>query len=196
MIKRLSRELSAWMIEFCRWAPSGIGQCLRLKSYAKRLKKGGNNCYIGPGTSISGWENISLENNVSIGQNCILSSSEGALSIGNNTGLNSNVTLGADLGSIYIGKNVIIGMNTVMRAANHRFDQSPDVPIRDQGHDRGTIVIHDDVWIGANVTIVPNVTIGSHCVIGAGSVVTKDIPTGTMAVGVPARVLKSIEKNK
>jgi acetyltransferase-like isoleucine patch superfamily enzyme len=127
---------------------------------------------------------------------CILSSSEGALSIGNNTGLNSNVTLGADLGSIYIGKNVIIGMNTVMRAANHRFDQSPDVPIRDQGHDRGTIVIHDDVWIGANVTIVPNVTIGSHCVIGAGSVVTKDIPTGTMAVGVPARVLKSIEKNK
>jgi acetyltransferase-like isoleucine patch superfamily enzyme len=99
MIKRLSRELSAWMIEFCRWAPSGIGQCLRLKSYTKRLKKAGNNCYIGPGTSISGWENISLENNVSIGQNCILSSSEGALTIGNNTGLNSNVTLGADFGS-------------------------------------------------------------------------------------------------
>jgi galactoside O-acetyltransferase len=193
VVKSLYRELSAWMIEFCRFAPGGIGQSLRLKSYSMRLKKIGNDCYVGPGTSIVGWENISLANNVSIGQNCILTSSEGTLSIGNNSGLNSNVTLGADLGSINIGENVIIGMNTVMRATNHRFDQSPEVPIREQGHDSGKIIIHDDVWIGANVTVVSNVTIGSHCVIGAGSVVTKDIPAGSIAVGVPARVTKNIK---
>jgi galactoside O-acetyltransferase len=193
VIKSLSRELSAWMIAFCRFAPGGIGQRMRLKTYSMRLKKMGDNCYVGPGTSIVGWENISWANNVSIGQDCILTSSEGTLSIGENSGLNSNVTLSADLGSIDIGENVIIGMNTVMRAANHRFDQSPEVPIREQGHNSGKIIIHNDVWIGANVTVVSNVTIGPHCVIGAGSVVTKDIPGGSIAAGVPARVIKNIK---
>jgi acetyltransferase-like isoleucine patch superfamily enzyme len=129
VVKSLFRELSAWMIEFCRFAPGGIGQRLRLKSYSMRLKKIGNDCYVGPGTSIVGWENISLANNVSIGQNCILTSSEGTLSIDNNSSLNSNVTLGADLGSINIGKNVIVGKNTLMRATHYRFDQSPEIPI-------------------------------------------------------------------
>jgi acetyltransferase-like isoleucine patch superfamily enzyme len=80
-----------------------------------------------------------------------------------------------------------------MRATNSRFDQSPEIPIWEQGYDSGKIIIHDDVWIGANVTVVSNVTIGSHCVIGAGSVVTKDIPAGSIAVGVPARVTKNIK---
>ena len=134
-----------------------------------------------------------MANNVSIGQDCILTSSLSALSIGNNSSLNSNVNIGADFGSIDIDQDVLIGMNTVMRAANHRFDQSPVVPIREQGHDGGKIIIHDDVWIVANVTIVSNVTIGSHCVIGAGSVVTRDIPGGSIAAGVPARVIKNIK---
>jgi galactoside O-acetyltransferase len=192
MIERLSRELSAWIIEFFRWAPGGIGQRARGYSYRQRLKKMGSVGYIGLGVWLSGSQNISLGDNVTIGPNCILTSDEGNLSIGSNSGLNSNVTLGADLGSIRIGENVIIGMNTVMRAANHKFDASPNIPIREQGHDRGEIVIQDDVWIGANVTILPHTTIGSHCVIGAGSVVTRDIPSGSVAVGVPAKVIRKI----
>jgi galactoside O-acetyltransferase len=192
LINRLSRELLTWYFEFSRWAPGGIGQRVRGYSYRRRLKKMGSVGYIGSGIWLSGWQNISLGDNVIIGPNCILTSDEGDLSIGSNSGLNSNVTLGADLGSIKIGNDVIVGMNTVMRAANHKFDASPTIPIREPGHDRGEIIIQDDVWIGANVTILPHVTIGSHCVIGAGSVVTHNIPSGSVAVGVPAKVIRKI----
>ena len=54
--------------------------------------------------------------------------------------------------------------------------------------------IGNDVWIGANVCILPGVTIGNNVIIGAGAVVNRDIPDNTMAVGVPARVIKEIEK--
>lgn len=56
------------------------------------------------------------------------------------------------------------------------------------------IIVGNNVWIGANVTVVPGVTIGDNCVIGAGSVVTKDIPDNTVAVGNPCKVIKSIDK--
>lgn len=59
------------------------------------------------------------------------------------------------------------------------------------------ITVGDDVWIGANVTVLPGVTIGSNTVIGAGSVVTKDIPSGVIAFGNPCRVIRNItEKDK
>ena len=58
-----------------------------------------------------------------------------------------------------------------------------------QAHYRG-----DNVWFGAEVTVCPGVTIGDNCVIGAGSVVTKDIPANTVAVGNPCRVIRSLEK--
>lgn len=65
-----------------------------------------------------------------------------------------------------------------------------DIPIRDQGHEAGSIIIEDDVWIGANATILKGVTIGHGAVIGAASVVTSDIPEYAVAVGNPAKVKK------
>lgn len=64
---------------------------------------------------------------------------------------------------------------TVFRASNHRFE-SLTVPIRDQGSEAGYIIVEDDVWIGAGVEVLPNVRIGNSSVVGAGSVVNKDIP--------------------
>ena len=84
--------------------------------------------------SFSGCKNITLGNNVSINSNCIISSKNGTLKLGDNCGLNTHVTLVSDFSSIEIGHDVIVGMNVVMRAANHKFDQSPSVPIRNQGH--------------------------------------------------------------
>ena len=55
------------------------------------------------------------------------------------------------------------------------------------------VVIEDNVWIGANVTVMPGVTIGKHSVVAAGSVVTTDIPPDTMAAGVPAKIIKKLE---
>ena len=58
------------------------------------------------------------------------------------------------------------------------------------------VTIGNDVWIGGNVTILPGVTIGDNCTIGAGSVVTRDIPANSIAAGNPAKIIRTIEKNE
>jgi acetyltransferase-like isoleucine patch superfamily enzyme len=68
--------------------------------------------------------------------------------------------------------------------------------IDEQGVSTRPVVIGDDVWIGANAVILPGVTIGSHAVIAAGAVVTKDVPSQTVVGGVPARVIKEIKNNE
>ena len=93
MINKIFREISAWALEFCRLAPGGIGQRLRLRVAAKKLKNIGNDGYIATGVSFLGWENISLGNKISIDSNCIISSNNGTINIGNNCSLNTNVTL-------------------------------------------------------------------------------------------------------
>lgn len=60
-----------------------------------------------------------------------------------------------------------------------------------QGHSFGSIVICDDVWLGANVVVTSGVNIGSGCVVGAGSVVTRDLPSMTVCAGVPAKPIRS-----
>jgi len=114
----------------------------------------------------------------------------GLLKIGDRVNINHNVMLGAsDNGEIIIGNDVLVGPNVVIRASNHVSSQK-DIPINQQGHAAGRIVIEDDVWIGANSVILPNITIGKGAVIGAGSVVTKDVPFYSLAGGVPAKVIK------
>ncbi len=121
-------------------------------------------------------------------------SSPEKVSIGNNCSFNQNVIINASGGDrIIIGDNVLIGPNVVIRAADHIFDDL-DIPINMQGHTSGKITIEDNVWIGANATITRDVIIGRGSVIGAGAVVTKDIPSNSVAVGVPARVIKSRKK--
>lgn len=113
------------------------------------------------------------------------------VSIGKNCSFNRNVYIDAgEKGTIIIGDNVMIGPNTLLRAEDHRFDRT-DIPMCEQGHNSGKIIIENDVWIGANAVITRDVTIGTGSVIGAGAVVTHDIPPYSVAVGVPARVIKS-----
>ncbi len=111
--------------------------------------------------------------------------------IGNNFTGNYNLTI-LDVKEVYIGDNVMIGPNTLITTVGH--------PISPKGRREHLafaepITIKDDVWIGGNVTILPGVTIGENVVIGAGSVVTKDIPDNSLAVGIPARVKKEIEND-
>tara|TARA_B100001971_G_C18211536_1_gene551028 strand:+ start:591 stop:992 length:402 start_codon:yes stop_codon:yes gene_type:complete len=117
-------------------------------------------------------------------------SGDASIFIGDNVALNFNVMINADCGgTIIIGNDVRIGPYTVMRAANHRFD-AMDLPIYKQGHDSGQIIVEDDVWLGAHVTLLPNIKIGKSSIIGAGSVVTSDIPPFSIAAGIPAKVIK------
>lgn len=92
-------------------------------------------------------------------------------------------------GRITIGNGVRIASHVVMVAGNHLFDDL-DRPIFKQGLAPSPITIEDDVWIGARVNVMAGVTIGRGSVIAAGAVVTKDIPPGSIAAGVPARVIK------
>ncbi len=110
----------------------------------------------------------------------------GDVFIGNNVGVGlSNVIIGP----VTIGNYVMLAQNIVISGLNHGYEDI-NIPPRIQKVITKQIIIEDDVWIGANCVITAGVTIGKHAVIGAGSVVTKDIPRFSVAVGNPARVIK------
>lgn len=111
------------------------------------------------------------------------------VSIGDHTYIGPHSYFGAG-GGIEIGKNVLIGGYVHLLAENHRYDH-PEKTISEQGVTRKGIIIGDNVWIGNNVVVLDGITIGKNCVIGAGSVVTKSVPENSIAVGNPARVLRS-----
>lgn len=108
--------------------------------------------------------------------------------IGEATFINHGAYL-MDAGKITIGSHCFIGPNCGMYTAIHAM--LPEE--RNRGIERAKpIVLGDNVWLGGNVIILPGVTIGSNTVIGAGSVVTKDIPSGVVAAGNPCRVMREI----
>lgn len=113
----------------------------------------------------------------------------GNLRVGRNSTWNWGCWINA-LGGIQIGSNVIIGPYCIIHSANHRFDDV-DKPITNQGYEKASVKIDDNCWLAANVIVLPGVTVGKGCVIGAGSVVTKDIPPYSVAVGNPAKVIRS-----
>ena len=111
--------------------------------------------------------------------------------VGDNTVINhSGVFL--DTNKINIGKHALIGPKSGLYGAIHPFD----VEARNEGIEKAkTINIGDGAWLGGKVTVVPGVSIGKHSVIGAGSVVTKDIPDDVVAVGNPCRVIRKITED-
>lgn len=92
-------------------------------------------------------------------------------------------------GGLKIGNNVLLAGQVFVTASSHVTDRM-DIPIKDQGITVEGVQIGDGCWIGAGVTILDGVTIGSGSVIGAGAVVTSSIPPFSIAVGIPARVVK------
>jgi acetyltransferase-like isoleucine patch superfamily enzyme len=114
-----------------------------------------------------------------------------AVSIGDDVGINLGVVINAcDGGSIDIGNHVMIGPYCVFRSADHVFTDTSR-PMKAQGHEGGKIVVEDDCWLGSHVVVTKNVTIGKGSIIGAHSVVTRDIPQYSIAMGTPAVVKKS-----
>lgn len=107
--------------------------------------------------------------------------------IGKNVFINSCCKF-QDQGGISIGDGSLLGHNVVIATLNHMQE-----PSRRQSLLPKPVVIGNNVWIGASVTILPGVTIGDNAIIGAGSVVTKDIPANSVAVGSPCKVIKSIK---
>lgn len=137
--------------------------------------------------------NVKIGKNFSCGnQSLITACANGQIIIGNNVAINKNVMINADInGIIEIGDNVLIGPNVVLRASSHSFDGDKSKPIKQQGHKPGKIIIKNNVWIGSNVVILPNIQINERVIIGAGSIVTKDLESNGIYAGVPAKLIKN-----
>lgn len=93
-----------------------------------------------------------------------------------------------DQGGIYLGDRMLVGQNVVLATLSHGMDPAHRADLHP-----APIRIGDDVWIGANATVLPGVAIGHGAVVAAGAVVTRDVPAMTVVGGVPARVIKRIE---
>lgn len=166
-----------------------IANCFLFKI---QYKKG---LYIGYGTKLVGG-GIRIEEKAQImPYSMIVSLEKGVIEIGEGTTISMFSRI-ASLGYVKFGKYVEMGPNCFIADFNHEYE-NVDKPIKLQGlrfvesnDGKPNVEIGDGSWLGTHVVIAGNVKIGKHCVIGANSVVTKDIPDYCVAVGIPAKIIK------
>lgn len=113
------------------------------------------------------------------------------LSVGDDTYIGPHCILGAG-GGIVVGRNVTCGAYVQLLAEDHGF-ADPHAPINEQGVTRRGITIGDGSWLGNSVIVLDGVRVGEGAVVGAGSVVTRDVPPGAIAAGIPARIIRQRE---
>jgi galactoside O-acetyltransferase len=191
--------------------PSIFGTVLRGKVYRSIFGSVGKDCFIEKNTCFRVPRRIFLGDRVYIEENAFLTAPlpDGTIKLGNDVRIHRNTLVNPGIGKIVLHERVVVGpystligdgdieiaKNSLLAnmvqliTANHVFDD-PLTPIRNQGVTIGRIEIGEDVWIGAHTLVLPGVEIGNRSVIGAGSIVTKDIPPYSVAVGAPARVIK------
>ena len=120
--------------------------------------------------------------------NACINNAVGDVMIGDHTRIGLHNTI---IGPVTIGSHVNLAQGITVTALNHNFADT-EKRIDEQGVSTKPVVIEDDIWIGANATILPGVSIGEHSVVAAGAVVTKDVPPHSLVAGVPAKVIKQI----
>jgi acetyltransferase-like isoleucine patch superfamily enzyme len=178
---------------------------LLFKGMGKRVAIGRAVCFrqpkrisIGTGTVIDDFSRITVAGSdraaINIGKNVFLgpfsicSCRDSQIHIGENTNIGSHCRIGSMNGTLRIGRYVLVGAYCYIGGGNHAMT-NPGEPIAKQGFDsKGGVEIDDNVWLGARVTVLDGVKIGKGAVIGACSLVTKDIPPLSVAYGVPAKV--------
>lgn len=188
MLKNLSALVMRLLEELVNFLYQAIF-CLKL------LKKGSiiRLTFRGNAKKLCQSRNIEIGRNVFIDKDSWLSVMDGAkFKIGDNTIINRYLVVSC-VNSVEIGENVLITDRVFITDADHGYTDIAR-PIMKQSMSQGQPVkIEDNCWIGMNVCILKNVTIGKHSVIGAGSVVTKSIPPYSIAIGNPARVIKGYD---
>jgi acetyltransferase-like isoleucine patch superfamily enzyme len=133
---------------------------------------------LGPGATLA--PNVSLRNGQRI-----------RVGAGSKIGEHACIWAGDSSGSVTIGENCRFGPGVFVTASD--YGMLPDLGIAEQPRNERDVVVGDDVWLGARVFVGAGVTIGSGTVVSANSVVTRDLPEGVIAVGIPARVVRRRE---
>ncbi|MUG96891.1 acyltransferase [Scytonema sp. UIC 10036] len=201
----LSRIKELAITNLIGWIPRPLGVLLRRLAYRFILARVGRRLYIQMGVEFLGGSSVEIGDDVKIMRDVRFDmiAPNSLLCIGNKVCIDRGVDIKATVsdclieigdgsylgpyvcmagpGHIKIGKECLIASQTGIYANNHR----------EHGLSREGIEIQDNVWIGSGVRILDGVTIGKGSVIGAGAVVTKDIPPFSIAVGVPAKVIKA-----
>jgi acetyltransferase-like isoleucine patch superfamily enzyme len=187
--------------------PGGIGYLLRKHFFAALFGRVGSGTILGRGMTLrhpariflgdrvaiddhcmvdAGGGEIRVGDDVIVSRNCVLQAKTGPLTIGNRTDIGCNAVLSA-ISGIEIGESVLLAANVYIGGARYGTDRS-DIPFMDQGsYSRGPVSIGSGSWLGAGATVLDGVRVGAMCVIGAGAVVTRDVPDGGAVAGIPAR---------
>lgn len=153
------------------------------------------NVTFGKNVKVEGKIEIATAGTIRVGDNTVikrwvcLRPYGGYINIGENCSINSFCHISGN-GGVEIGNNVLIATQCVIISANHNFSDINE-PISKQGEIKEKIVIEDNCWLGAGVKVLAGVTIHTGSVIGAGSVITHDIPPFSVVVGIPGKVIKS-----
>ncbi|MBN1491126.1 MAG: acyltransferase [Phycisphaerae bacterium] len=168
------------------WLPLRFGRLVRLRAACLGT--------IPPTTQLDGPVRTAGRASLRLGEHCRLGRDvyfetvdSGRIEIGSYVRINAGCMLVART-RILIGNDSLIGEYSSIRDSDHGIE--PGVPIRIQPHRSASIIIGADVWIGRGTVILKGVSIGDGSVIGANSVVNKDVPAGVIAAGIPARVIR------
>ncbi len=151
-----------------------ISDDVKISCFVRRKIRFGRNCTLKRGVVICG--------------NGVVGEFGESLDIGDNVGISENTVVFVR-GPIVVGNDTIIGPGVKIISENHRSTVA-EYPIRLQGTSRRGIVIGENVWIGAGAVILDGVTIGPGAVVAAGAVVNRDVDSGAIVGGVPARIIK------
>lgn len=201
------------IVMLCSEVPGALGLFLRSKLYPRLLKKCGSNVVFGSNVVLRHPNKIEIGDNVIIDDNCLLDakgSANAGISIGNGCFLGRNSILsckngdivledGVNIGfnaEIFSGSNVTVGKNTLLAAycyliGGGHASADLDKSMAEQDHVSEGIKVGHDCWFGAGVKVLDGISIGNKAIIGAGAVVTKDVPGNSIAAGVPAKVIKT-----
>jgi acetyltransferase-like isoleucine patch superfamily enzyme len=134
----------------------------------RRLATVGADVRLAPNTSLVNGERIQIGDRAQIGARC-------------------HLWAGNTVGRVIIGEDALFGPEVFLTASNYRFDRPG--PVHDQPTVEADVVIGRDAWLGARVMVTAGVTVGEGCIVGAGAIVTRDLPAYSIAVGAPARVV-------
>lgn len=184
LLKKIKKISSVWKIWI--WKQLGIEI-----DYSCKIS---NHVVINLGIAQSKKGRVAIASKTQLSQGVILDCWGGQITLEENVFLGP-YTIIYGHGGVTIGRDSLIAMHCRIIAANHTIPDC-DTPIRSQPDLPLPINIGKDVWLGAGVTILGGVTIGDGCVVGAGAVVTKDLPPYSVAVGVPAQVIKQRSKTQ